>query len=89
MDNEKNTEMFKEIFNYVNHMNYDKHFIIKAVENQHRTLQQSFMGDVIIFLKDYAQTKYFDARNEASVEFAKKFVNWLEENQTAGHLPFI
>jgi hypothetical protein len=89
VENEKFVEMFKEIFNYVNHLNYDKHFISKAVENQHRTLQQSFMGDVINFIKDYAKTQYFDGRNEDSVRFAKAFVKWLEENPGIEYLPFI
>ena len=89
MENEKSIELFKEVFNYVNHLNYDKHFISKAVENQHRTLQQSFMGDVINFIKDYAKTEFFDLRNEDSVKFAKAFAKWLEENPDIEYLRFI
>jgi hypothetical protein len=89
MENEKSVELLKEVFNYVNHLDYDKHFISKAVENQHRTLQQSFMGDVINFIKDYAKTEFCDLRNEASVKFAKEFVKWLEENPSIDYLPFV
>ncbi len=56
--------------------------IVEALQGSHRTLQQSFVRCMAKALIEYSNTR-FDARNEASIDFAKK-VKELEH-----HFPFI
>lgn len=57
--------------------------IVEGLTSCHRTLQQSFMRCFVDAMKEYGDTRFFDARNEASVEFAKK-IGEMEE-----YFPFI
>jgi hypothetical protein len=57
--------------------------ILEGLLSSHKTLQQSFMRAFIEAMKEYADTPFRDARNEASVEFARK-VKELDV-----HFPFI
>ena len=59
--------------------------IVEGLENCHRTLQQSFMRCFVAAMKEYGDTRFFDPRNEASVEFAKKVSKLAEEH----YFPFI
>lgn len=45
---------------------------VDAMLNEHRTIQQNFTRLVADYLAKLAEEGRFDARNEASVEFAKK-----------------
>lgn len=56
--------------------------MLKALVGSHRTLQQAFMRQLYEMLCEYADEST-DARNEASVEFAKK-VKALEH-----HFPLV
>lgn len=58
--------------------------IVEGLESNHRTLQQSFMRSFVEAMKTYGDTNFFDPRNEASVEFAKKISELAEEH----YLPF-
>jgi len=40
----------------------------------HRTIQQSIMRGIVIFLRKMADSPYYDARNEASVKAAKTMI---------------
>lgn len=57
--------------------------IFEALTGSHRTLQQSFMRELVEALEQYSKTNFFDARNEASVKLAGKIV------ELDHHLPFI
>ena len=45
--------------------------MLTLVENQHRTIQQTFIKNINDFLVDYSEIGY-DGRNEASVLYTKK-----------------
>ena len=55
------------------------------VMNDHRTLQQYFCKAIQVFIDKYADTKSFDARNDASIQWAID-VKKLKESH---HLPTI
>ena len=79
-------EAMETIVNATNTMGSDKlvsQGIVEGIENCHRTLQQSFMRCFVAAMKEYGDTRFFDPRNEASVDFAKK-IGEMEE-----HFPFI
>ena len=92
-ENKKRIEkIFNELFNEVNYIGNEENVIdaLKTVlQNQHRTLQQSFFRYVIVpSIKSFADKKrnnMFDLRNEASCELAEK----LEPIVKDSHLPFI
>ena len=71
---QRNTEVVaKTISNYVNAgNNNDFDELAKLMVQDHRTLQQSKMRLVYAFISEMAQLQYTDARNEASVNFAKR-----------------
>lgn len=56
---------------YVNSMCSDYEEFAKHMSCEHRTLQQNFTKLCIAWLKQLAQTEYYDLRNEASVKFAQ------------------
>lgn len=57
--------------------------IVEGIENSHRTLQQSFFRCFHKAMKEYGDTRWRDARNDASVDFAK------EVGEMDVHFPFI
>ena len=57
--------------------------IVDGIENCHRTLQQSFFRCFHKAMKEYGNTRFRDARNDASVDFAK------EVGEMDVHFPFI
>ena len=76
-DNEIASKMYKamqEVTPAVNIMS-DKELedgMLNALLDEHRTLQQSFFRVLHNVMKQYAATKYYDLRNEASIEYAKR-----------------
>lgn len=52
----------------------------RELANTHPTLQQNFMRVVVAFIQEMANKKYWDPRNEASVEIAK--ILWEELKKT-------
>lgn len=80
-------QMAKEMSNFVNCFgnSHQKEFV-KQMILEHNTLQQSFTRLCIMWFQQLAETKYYDARNEASVELAKQLKPILDEY---GHLPCI
>src|SRR5215469_12145233 len=44
--------------------------MVKALQTEHRTLQQAFLGVIKLTLHEYAKAS-FDLRNQAAVEWAK------------------
>lgn len=76
-DNEIGSTMYKamqEVTSAVNIMSEKEleEGMLNALLDEHRTLQQSFFRVLHNVLEQYADTKYYDLRNEASVEYAKK-----------------
>ena len=55
----------------------DKHytqFTEQVITRTHRTLQQKIMGLMVRTIEAWADTLHYDARNEATVELARKIV---------------
>ena len=80
------TEAMKTIVDATNTMGSDKlvtEGIVEGLTSCHRTLQQSFMRCFVAAMKEYGDTPFRDARNDASVDFARKIAE-MEE-----HFPFI
>ena len=50
----------------------------ELMSREHRTLQQNFTKVCVAWLKQLANTEYYDLRNEASVEFAKSIKQQLD-----------
>jgi len=57
--------------------------LLEGLLTSHKTLQQSFIRCFVEAMKEYADTRFVDARNEASVNFAKQ----LKEMEI--HFPFV
>lgn len=86
---EDNVNDFKarNISDIINDCSLDEAYIAKKLANEHPTLQQNFMRICRNFIKMMAEKTYYDGRNEASVEMAKKIVENWEENEPS--LPFV
>lgn len=82
---EKEVREFAETFSrFANRLGRCNKGAVKALANDHPTLQQNVMRFFLEFCQEMAQKPYSDARNEASVELAKKIVKL--EGQ---YLPFV
>ena len=53
-----------------------KHFL-----NTHRTIQQSIVRGMFVFLRDLAKEEYFDERNENAVKAAKLAVEAIDREK--------
>ena len=53
-----------------------KHFL-----RTHRTIQQSIVRGMFVFLRDLAKEEYFDARNENAVKAAKLAVEAIDREK--------
>jgi len=62
-------EMFRE--NFFNDSDHKGKMFAHQLIKQHRTHQQSILANLFNALKEYAKCNYFDARNEAAMEWAK------------------
>ena len=80
----------KTISDYVNNMSFDPKEFVKFMDREHRTLQQSFTGLCLHWLKHLAELEegHYDGRNEASVQIAKKLLKDMDLRYDL-HLPFI
>lgn len=70
-----NKDIVVDIFQAVNLSGNDRILakeIIEWIETEHRTLIQSFFRMVRKVIKGYAKHEHSDARNEGSLEWAKK-----------------
>jgi hypothetical protein len=84
-------ELAEKVSRFVNTMgNADRvKFFVEAMHGEHRTLQQSFTGLALAWLKHLASLNegQYDLRNKASVEVAKKLVGKLDKYDL--HLPTV
>ena len=63
-------------------------FTEQVTTRTHRTLQQKIMGLMVRTIEAWANTPHFDARNEATVELARKIVKATGDKYDR-HLPCI
>ena len=71
----KETENFLNCF--CNGKNEDK--FIELMSQSHRTLQQSYTGFVLKWIKKMADSQYFDGRNEQSVMKCRKIMEAIDD----------
>lgn len=71
----------KQVEKMVNDFGFQDEELAKFMENDHPTCQQSFMRMVVTFIEKMADKPYYDDRNKASVELAKKLKPIIEENR--------
>ena len=72
----------------LNTFNFDSKGFVEAMTREHRTLQQSFMREVVLpYLEALSVSNSFDDRNLASVELAKAIMERTTEDER--RLPFI
>lgn len=81
------TETAQTIGEFVNIMGYGLDEFIEEMSCKHRTLQQSFTNLCVAWFEDLAKREHFDARNEASVMLARKFVERIGADER--YLPLI
>ena len=83
---DRNNFNFDAIDSMINDFGFDEKEIAQKLANNHNTLQQSFMRLCMRFIERMAEKTYWDGRNEASVQTAKKIVEALGGNT---YLPMI
>lgn len=71
---------FDAIDTAINDFGFDEKKLAERLANNHNTLQQTFMRLCLRFIEQMAQKPYWDGRNEASVQTAKKIVEAIGEN---------
>ena len=71
----------KQVEKMVNDFGFQDEELAKSMANDHPTLQQSFMRMVVQFIEKMADKTYYDDRNKASVQLAKKLKPIIEENR--------
>ena len=81
--------MAEELGNFVNSFSPDTVTFVRAMDTQHRTLQQGITRLFIVWLRHLATLpeNRYDARNEASVRFAKSVMRNVPEEDR--WLPYI
>lgn len=83
---DKGKEFAKIVSDFVNGWNSNEiNDFIAAMNNDHKTLQQSFTRLCVKWFFNLAEKENYDSRNEASIELAKKLKPILENSS----LPFI
>ena len=70
-------EVVNTMTDYVNSFNCDYDEFAQKMGMEHPTLQQDFTKLCCAWLKHLATTDYWDARNKASVDFAKSIKDEL------------
>jgi len=78
-----NAEILADQFSdAVNTFGFDQEAFNKAMNRQHRTLQQSMMRAVLGWVESVADkdAKFFDARNEGSKRVATKLIQEFRDN---------
>ena len=71
----------RKVSKMVNDFGFQDEELAKAMATDHPTLQQSFMRMVTKFIEKMADKPYYDDRNKASVQLAKKLKPIIEENR--------
>lgn len=79
--NDRHEFFRKQVEKMVNDFGFQDDELAKSMANDHPTMQQSFMRMVVKFIEKMADKPYFDDRNKASVELAKKLKPIIEENR--------
>lgn len=73
---EQAAEAFKTLFRVINKMGTGEQAVgdalRDAMNHEHRTLIQQWWSVIAKVITDYSKTKWFDARNEDSVKWAKE-----------------
>jgi len=73
---EEITTKFTEILVLLNSMAIDEDKIadlmVKALQKEHRTIQQTFMKTNALMIKKYSEFPYSDMRNEGAVQWSKQ-----------------
>jgi len=93
---EKSKKVVNEVTNLINNFSDQPiEEFVKYMNNEHRTLQQSFTKLALKWIENCASEEYrHDGRNQASHETSAKLLKlWLAEETTYGvnpsHLPCI
>lgn len=76
---EKGKQLANDILDYVNSLTFDEESFASTICGAHRTLQQSTMRLFIATICKMAENDT-DARNEASVELAKKIAEMVKDH---------
>lgn len=86
-DRDRAAVAVKAMSSFVNLMGFGGEQFVAQMAREHRTLQQCFTGLMILWLRHLATLteNQYDARNQGSVELAKKLVGSVEEWEL--HLP--
>lgn len=79
--NDRHEFFRKQVEKMVNDFGFQDEELAKSMANDHPTLQQSFMRMVVQFIEKMADKSYYDDRNKASVQLAKKLKPIIEENR--------
>ena len=86
-------QVVRVVSDYVNNYGHSKEQFAQAMAEEHRTLQQSFTGVCLAWLKLLASRREheYDPRNEASVKLARAIDQRMREEYGDGwdHLPLI
>lgn len=80
-NNDRHEFFRKQVEKMVNDFGFQDEELAQAMATDHPTLQQSFMRMVTQFIEKMADKTYYDGRNKASVELAKKLKPIIEENR--------
>ena len=75
------------ISDFTNSFSFPDDLIANKMANEHCTIQQSFMRLCMKFIKKMSEKKYWDGRNEASVNTAKKIMTAFDGEPFG--LPFV
>lgn len=73
---------FELIFDGINsfHHNSFPNLFFESIVTEHRTLQQNFWRAIFATMELIANHNRFDLRNESSVNFCKKVIEFVEEH---------
>lgn len=66
------------ISDFTNTFSFPDDLIADKMANEHCTIQQSFMRLCLKFIKKMSEKKYWDGRNAASVQAAKKIMEAVD-----------
>jgi len=82
-------EVAQKISEYLNTFGVKRNInsLVEELEKEHPTLQQSFTQLCISWLQNLAKREYFDDRNKASVNLARKILQNLNKEDL--YLPMI
>lgn len=75
---QRGRELARQIADYVNGNSDHRAFIDELLLNTHRTLQQQAFGLFLKAIFAWSKTKYFDLRNQYTVETSQKIVQAVE-----------